>query len=237
MKKSVNFSDDMIRAVLLEKKIGICTRVFWPVISKSNRTKKQMYFPNDVDRMNEILSTRERSPFLDPGPPFCGIGSFGQVGDRIYVRETFCLEHQVESGQPPPFDDGRPIRYFRDGIPYSKESSGMWVQPRYRATDPEQELSYDDSDGEPTVRWKSPVIMPKWASRITLDITGIRIQKKEEVVAEGFLPCAVVDGIYGFPKASAEASDSLIEKIFPRKSNPWVWCVTFIPFIGVDESI
>lgn len=230
MKKAANFNGDMVRAVLSGKKTQMRIPVQWPVISKSDGTKQRIFAPVDVDLMNETLSEKRRSPLLKIGP-------FGQVGGQIYVRETFCLEHQVEHGQPPPFDDGRPIRYLRDGIPCNKEFSEMWLQPHYRATDPTPELSYEDSDGEPTVRWKSPVIMPKWASRITLDITGIRIQKiqdmtEEEAVAEGFLPHDVMTGLYWF----AEAWDSLHGKAFSWESNPWVWCVTFRP-PGRHESI
>ena len=233
MKKPVNFSDDMIRAVLSGRKTQLRTPVQWPVIPKSADKSRPWwkFFPDDVDQMNEILSKKQGSP-----PP--RMGPFGRIGDQIYIRETFCLEHQVEYGQPPPFDDGRPIRYLRDGIPCNKEFSEMWIQPHYRATDPTPELAYEDSDGEPTVRWKSPVIMPKWASRITLGITGIRIQKiqdmtEEEAVAEGFLPHDVMTGIYWF----AEAWDSLHGKAFPWESNPWVWCVTFRPSIGVAKTV
>ena len=154
---------------------------------------------------------------------------FGKVGDRLWVRETFCLEHQVEGDQPPPFDDGRPILYLRDGIECAKEDAEIWIQPHYRATDPTPELSYYGSEEEPTVRWKSSIHMPRWASRITLEITEIRVERvqeitEEEAISEGFFPDDGVSEVYCF----SEAWDSLYaKKGLGWYANPWVWVITF----------
>ena len=157
---------------------------------------------------------------------------FGKVGDRLWVRETFCLEHQVESDQPPPFTDGRPIRWEFAGMESDPEGADMWLQPHYRATDPTPELAYEDTDGEPTVRWKPSLHMPRWASRITLEITDVRVERvqeimEEEATAEGVLPRDGMTAVYWF----SEAWDFLHGKAFPWESNPWVWCVTFRPSI------
>lgn len=106
---------------------------------------------------------------------------FGRVGDRLWVREAFCL--QVEGD--PPFDDGRPVLYLREGLPCAPEDAETWIQPHYRATDPAPELYYADLPAdEPRVRWKAAVTMPRWAARIVLEITGLWIQKIQEVTDE-----------------------------------------------------
>ena len=155
---------------------------------------------------------------------------FGQVGGQIYVRETFCLEHQVEKDQPPPFGDSRPIRWEFAGMESDPEGAdSMWLQPHYRATDPTPELAYEDSDGEPTVRWKSSIHMPRWASRITLEITDIRVERLQEITekeakAEGFFAHDGMTAVYWF----SEAWDSLYaKKGLGWNDNPWVWVLTF----------
>lgn len=178
------------------------------------------------------LKTKTRRP-LKPQPDEGRKGSFscpfGQVGDRLWVKETFCLEHQVDGDQPPSFHDGRPILYLRDGIECSKEEAEIWLQPHYRATDPTPELAYEDSDGEPTVRWKPPLHMPRWASRITLEITDIRVERLQEIteedaISEGFFPDDGVSEVYCF----SEAWDSLYaKKGLGVDDNPWVWVLTF----------
>jgi len=132
---------------------------------------------------------------------------FGRVGDRIWVKETFCLEHAVvEEGNLPPHNDGRPIRYFDDGILVDHKTD-YWLQPHYKATDPTPELCYEDCDSsEPTVRWKPSIHMPRWASRIILEIMEIRVQRvqeisDEEAISEG-LKALSKDGSlvkYGIP--------------------------------------
>ena len=169
---------------------------------------------------------------------------FGQVGDRLWVREAFCLEHQVEAGQPPPFDDGRPICWEFAGMESDPDDpDSMWSQPHYRATDPTPELAYEDSDGEPTVRWKPSIHMPRWASRITLEITDIRVERlqeitEEEAKAEGVLPCphplSKDDECLDCYDAGEYACAflNLWNRLYAKQrlgvdANPWVWVLTF----------
>ena len=190
--------------------------------------------------------TKTRRP-LKPQPDEGRKGSFscpfGQVGDRLWVRETFCLEHQVEKDQPPPFGDSRPIRWEFAGMESDPEGAdSMWLQPHYRATDPTPELSYYGSEEEPTVRWKPSIHMPRWASRITLEITDIRIERlqeitEEEAKEEGVLPCphplSKDDECLDCYLDAGEYSCSffnLWDQLYAKKGlgvdvNPWVWMI------------
>ncbi len=171
--KSILFTDEMVRAVIDGRK----TQTRRPLKPQP----KILPFPFDEEVIVHLLPPLSDCPF-------------GQVGDRLWVRETFCLEHQVEKDQLPPFDDRRPIRWEYEGMESDPEGADRWLQPHYRATDPTPELAYEDTDGEPTVRWKPSIHMPRWASRITLEITDIRIERLQEIteedtIAEGVLPC------------------------------------------------
>ena len=160
---------------------------------------------------------------------------YGQPGDLLWVRETFCLEHEAEGNQPP-HRDGRPIKHNSD--PFDGQS--VWVQPHYRATDPAPELVYEFGtcprceDGEPHAHWKPSIHMPRWASRITLRITDVRVERLTNItaadaLAEGVQIPVNADWRASWPRAHFA---SLWDGINAKRghgwsANPWVWVVEF----------
>jgi hypothetical protein len=117
---------------------------------------------------------------------------YGKPGDRLWVRETFALQCNVEDDEPP-FNDGRPVRRIED------DDCGIcWYQPHYKATDPQPELTCREDDprhncGSEDIcasPWRPSIHMPRWASRITLEITKVRVERvqqigEEDAIAEG----------------------------------------------------
>lgn len=92
--------------------------------------------------------------------------------------------------------------------------------------------------------WKPSIFMPRWASRITLEITGVRVERLNEISildshAEGVGGTYGETGIsLGFPglnhewdnKTAVEQYQWLWESINGPGSwglNPWVWVVEF----------
>jgi hypothetical protein len=77
-------------------------------------------------------------------------------GDRIWVRETWANGWLLDG-------DGKPIAaartfYKTDGTP-----------------------GCDDDAWRDNIPWRSPAIMPRWASRITLTVTDVRVQRVQEI--------------------------------------------------------
>ena len=121
-------------------------------------------------------------------------------GDRLWVRETWI---QVEA------PEGTPIQ-----------------KAVYRADFRDTGGSYWDSIAEDPkdVTWKSPIFMPKWATRIWLEVTGVRVERvqdltKQDALAEGMQGC--------FPRIDFETLWDSINTTYPWADNPCVWIFEF----------
>lgn len=158
---------------------------------------------------------------------------FGQTGDRIWVRETFsCIGN----------DDGHPVD--ANGNLCSREEA----QRIYRATAIQKPGNYglwtspDGFDFEGA--WTPSIHMPRWASRILLEITGVRAERlnsisEKDALREGLyqLPASgrycLQPGMQYFGGAShcaKEVYSWLWESIYGEHSwqaNPWVWVIEF----------
>jgi len=134
--------------------------------------------------------------------------------------------------------------------PYGLPGDRLWVREtwvsdqhgcvHYRA-DPGSYVVLDSW----TTHWRPSIHMPRWASRITLEVTAVRVQRVQEISeedakAEGAM---YVDGgeighsgwRHDFKDvfATAKASFSHLWQVlngrrgFGWEANPWVWCISF----------
>lgn len=153
-------------------------------------------------------------------------------GDLLWTRETFALESSWETGwYEPPHNDGRPLQVNEEPDGYR-----WWQQPHYRATDPEPEL--DIGTGDPGVRWRPSIFMPRWASRLTLEVLSVRVERLQDISegdakAEGVTAPWLGFGSWDYigPSTHREAFALLWDRInakrAPWASNPWVWVLEF----------
>lgn len=128
---------------------------------------------------------------------------YGQPGDRLWVRETWC-----------------PDQYRADILDYQDDR-----------------LAYAaDFKGEPGRKWRRSIHMPRWASRILLEITDVRVERLQEITnddahAEGlFVPeCEYAQN---GPRAAIIAFQALWGSIHAVSglswtANPYVWVIRF----------
>jgi len=150
--------------------------------------------------------------------------------------------------------------HFKKGVvidfcPYGKPGDQLWVKETWRVakcyddlkplelmlTQRQIEYSADEDWLLKEVRGKvrTALFMPKWASRITLEITDIRVERVQDISRkdaklEGFLP-SEYNGmeswngkVFGNAQIAFEACWIDINgKKYPWSDNPWVWVVSF----------
>jgi hypothetical protein len=137
---------------------------------------------------------------------------YGQAGDRLWVRETFNGPLWPDN-DPFPEDGYQPkfCEYRADGGP------APW---------------YCDADDNIHEGWKPSIHMPRWASRITLEVAGVRVQRLKEVSEEDAKAEGAPWVACGSPQEGSHIAGfaHLWESIAGHGSwdaNPWVWVVEF----------
>ncbi|KVU85119.1 hypothetical protein WK75_27675 [Burkholderia ubonensis] len=98
----------------------------------------------------------------------CLVCPHGNAGDQLWVRET----HEVRRIGTETFDGGRPTRRYA-GIAYQADDGRAEVDIDL---DTFQALDAKESRG-----WSPSIHMPRWASRITLEITGVRVERLQDI--------------------------------------------------------
>lgn len=129
---------------------------------------------------------------------------YGTVGDRLYVKEGL----EKEPGTPG-------VRYRRDqqsAKTYVTGESMLW----------EWQKDY-----------LSPLHMPKWAARLWLELTDVRVERLHDISeADAFAEGIAKED----PRQSAVTTllrfrrlweSNKIHKPGSWEMNPWVWCLTF----------
>lgn len=175
---------------------------------------------------------------------------YGMPGDRLWVREAWAEEHPlaIQDGRysqpgragmvgPPPVDF-RTI-YRADGEPLQIWRNADQSHPYYTRSGPADEV-----DAEyPTVasnytchgkgiHWRPSIHMPRTASRITLEITAVRVERLQDISerdawAEG---CeGYDDDVTGGRSGYSEYAElwQSINGAGSWDANPWVWVVEF----------
>ncbi|MFV3026503.1 hypothetical protein ACNI4H_18240 [Klebsiella aerogenes] len=163
---------------------------------------------------------------------------FGGVGDRIWVRETWS-DVNLE-GIPA-------VAYRADGDVYSLmddesflDEDGAFNYDDPRVTKYHFAAWYSDLIGGIEGDWRPSIHMPRWASRILLEITDIRVERlasmsDEDAGKEGY---PADPSPFGGPMDKWLWFRQLWDGIYPEQSfkhNPWVWVIEFKRIEGADK--
>ncbi|TKU48589.1 morphogenetic protein [Citrobacter sp. wls757] len=202
---------------------------------RKTQTRRPIKFPFKDRNLGCELSGNELAGELSAGNYLNS--PFGKPGDRIWVRETF---------QGPLFDFDQMDAYCKDSTPFEKAQFCV-----YKA-DGKPAPEFFDADDNLHCCWRPSIHMPRWASRITLEITDARVERlnaisEEDARAEGIIdggclncgepePCACAN-----PEPDAtDAFACLWQSIYGQENwnaNPWVWVIEFKRIKGADHAI
>lgn len=167
--------------------------------------------------ITESFKNRDTGKYFWSQSDGCGINKprskpfscpFGAVGDRLWVRESFYEHGCWQGGGYDPEDSyfvsDKQVLYPADGIkrPSERKRDDFW-------------------------RSRPSIHMPRWASRITLEITGVRVERLQDISETD----ARAEGITGsLVRDVTAAYSALWSSIYGEESwqaNPWVWVIEF----------
>lgn len=218
--RPILFSGEMVRAILA-----------------GNKTQTRRVITGKTKRGQALLQWLDDAGF-DPAlvaDPENGWSPYGYAGERLWVRETWAPADWMAGADcdrdPPQFVAYRADNTARgwngDLQPFDADTSG-W--------------NWDKFAG----KWKPSIFIPRWASRITLEITDVRVQRVQEIdgydaTAEGItIPrCGCEVCRHSAQMCPADQGAAIMEYAAlwdringkrpgcPWDANPWLWAISF----------
>ena len=231
--KPILFNSEMVRAILDGRKTQtrreVKARKGWPID-----------FVGGAGDINDPSCWGFENPeygewfFLEPDGHGHKIPNpYGEVGDLLWVRETWKEGFTYGGEYPAVFYRATGDGYIgSEDYPPSDVSAGKFgvAKPGPYCSAPH------------VIKWKPSIHMPRWASRLTLEITNVRVERlqdisKSDAEAEGFkLPPA--EG-QGFAIGARTNFRHTWQSIYQNwDANPWVWVIEFkVHHCNVDAFI
>ena len=224
----IQFSDEIVRAIIEGRKTQTRRVVKWPIYSVRHHGTRRVFTCDMADKVNACLERMAAGENVHPHDTV--VTKYGLPGDRLWVREAWnvCPEDQCIPGE------------------YTQVSH--WNRSQrivYRATVPSSTHPDHPEWGEQ--RWRSSMLMPRWASRIELEVVSARVERlqdisEEDALAEG-VPCSAWDeedwvDSDGYPTCGDQRAkrareefvdlwESINGKKAPWASNQFVWRIEF----------
>lgn len=225
--RSILFSGPMVRAILDGRK----TQTRRVALSCPEINSYYTFTGLRHGRAYFDLTTKSKKyPLLIPQ---FGVNSrCGVAGDRLWVRESWARHCDVSG----------------------------YDCVVYRAGGANAVLCADGGDGDPVgidrpveidetgpPKWTPSIHMPRWASRITLEVTDVRVERLQDITGKDILAEGAVDRphhIEGLGKCPVSAFDGVCypdlkslwaagwNKLNAKRGygwavNPWVWAISF----------
>ncbi|EAM3158190.1 hypothetical protein AIQ76_16300 [Salmonella enterica] len=191
------FNAEMVRAILDGRKTQTRRPIKW----------KQTRFTEIAERDDGSLWPWAED--CERGGDIWFACPYGEIGDRIWVRETFRVHSRATDVAT---------------LVYRASVRNSWTEQTHRVP-----VAVCNKPTTPE-KWTPSIHMPRWASRITLEITDVRVERLNDIrecdakAEGGQTECTLIGDKYypGFR--------SLWKSIYGEESwaaNPWVWVIEF----------
>lgn len=203
------FNTDMVRAILEGRKTATRRVIKFPKnrftgeIAKADKLK---VYKNTI--LADKISFHEEPHFVFDVKPPC------KTGDILYVRETWAWEPCWDCGMDT--EEGGCDYEYERVYNQKKKEYGCYC---YRASMEEgEELSVDT--------WHPSIHMPKAATRIWLKVTGVKVERLQDIDDDG----VVAEGLQIGDPYDELWNSTIKKKDLDRygwDANPWVWVIEF----------
>ncbi|WP_420957526.1 hypothetical protein [Burkholderia gladioli] len=231
--RPILFSAPMVRAILEGRKTQTRRVVKHQPPDDVAPITVARYHPTIIDRHgDEAPGDEVFGAYSEDGVWGCKC-PYGEPGDRLWVRETwsadFARHYPCERVWYAADDDRRHDIEVREGV------RGIFS--------PESNLHVP-------FRWRPSIHMPRALSRITLEITDVRVERlqgisERDAIAEGICKTGSgfwstygqreVDGTFS-PRSSFQSLWESINGLMSWESNPWVWVIEFARITDVGSE-
>lgn len=186
---------------------------------RKTQTRRPVKFPVHDKNLGCELAGNELAGELSAGNYLNS--AFGKPGDRIWVREAFrvhCRATDVAT------------------LVYKASERNSWTEQTHRVP-----VAVCNKPATPE-KWTPSLHMPRWASRILLEITDVRVERLNAISEEDARAEGIIDGgclncgepePCGCANPEPDATDAfayLWQSIYGQESwnaNPWVWVISF----------
>lgn len=154
----------------------------------------------------------------------------GQSGDRLWVRETWGYRGSCWSTESPD-EKAVDIHYQADDgrASYNRAVDDHSGLPKQRAPRPDEDYIEDYYNGyldRYWKQWRPSIHMPRWACRLVLEITDVRVERLQAISEAD----AVAEGVSTpGPFAAHHFMDVWKATGGDWAGNPWVWVIGFQP--------
>ena len=207
--RPILFQGAMVRALLDGSKTQT-RRICKPQPPANTHKVLTYHYPDPRDHfwayVNKAPNEAELSSWVYPCP-------YGQPGDQLWVREAWGarFSHSDFGAVALHWNDLRgPLKKYR-----TLQNLALYAMK---------------ADGQNCGGWIPSIHMPRWASRITLEITGVRVERLQDISETD----AKAEGCTVWPECKAPAAYNLYRALWDSingaeswNANPWVWVVEF----------
>ncbi len=176
----------------------------WEVYYIVDHDRKFWRFVDRTEKSNDRLMLDIKCPY-------------GQVGDRLWVRETWKLH--TYAGSP-----------GHEQIMLEYKAGGLTGWFKLNEVEPKPPFKFQ--------KWVPSIHMPRWASRITLEITEVRVERVQEITEEDCykegldlsIGMMLVEPHWMTKDILKRKYRDLWDSLNTKRgweSNPWVWVISF----------